>query len=355
MSIEIRHVSKAFDSFQILKDINLTIPSGELVALLGPSGSGKTSLLRIVAGLEHADEGRIVFEGTDLTYTDIRSRQVGFVFQHYALFENMNVFNNIAYGLKVKPRKERPSRTEIKTKVEELLALVRMEPYGKRYPSQLSGGQRQRVALARALAIEPKILLLDEPFGALDAKVRKELRHWLRQLHESVKVTSIFVTHDQEEAFEVADRVVIIHDGQVEQVGTPEQVYNHPANPFVYDFIGSANRLKGKITGGKFINGAFETDASAYRGKNFEGFGFIRPYHFIVEREGGGKHTIQAVIKHIRPIGPIIRLEAERSDTHDRLNVEMHRDEYDILNLHVGDVVHLRPKEMQIFSASELT
>lgn len=350
MSIEIKHVSKSYDTFQILKNIDLTIPSGELVALLGPSGSGKTSLLRIVSGLEEPDEGRIIFHGEDLTDARIKERQVGFVFQHYALFQNMTVFDNIAYGLKVRPRKIRPSRTEIREKVARLLQLVRLEPYGRRYPSQLSGGQRQRVALARALAIEPKILLLDEPFGALDAKVRKELRYWLRHLHESVKVTSIFVTHDQEEAFEVADRVVIIHDGKIEQIGTPEQVYEHPANPFVYDFIGSANRFEGKISHGKFIDGAFETDVPQYAGDESNGLGFVRPHHFIIEKADSDSHSIPVTVKHVHTVGPSARIEAERSDTHDLLNIEVNRDEFAVLNLHRGQQIYIKPKKVQVFS-----
>lgn len=350
MSIEINHVSKSYGSFQILKNINLTIQTGELVALLGPSGSGKTSLLRIVAGLEQADEGQIVFNGQDLTTALIKDRKVGFVFQHYALFQNMTVFHNIAYGLNVLPRKYRPSKKEIREKVEKLLALVRLAPYGKRYPSQLSGGQRQRVALARALAIEPKILLLDEPFGALDAKVRKELRDWLRQLHESVGITSIFVTHDQEEAFEVADRVVIMHDGKIEQIGTPEHVYEHPANPFIYDFIGSTNRFEGQIAGGKFIDGDFETDAPEYTGEVTQGLGFVRPYHFIIEKQKTKNPSLKAKIKHVQPIGPIVRLNLERSDTHDLLHVEMNKEEFSRLDLHNDELVHLKAKKVQIFS-----
>ncbi|GGL47457.1 sulfate/molybdate ABC transporter ATP-binding protein [Sporolactobacillus putidus] len=353
MSIEINHVSKSYGSFQILKNINFTIQTGELIALLGPSGSGKTSLLRIVAGLEQADEGQIVFNGQDLTNARIKDRKVGFVFQHYALFQNMTVFHNIAYGLNVLPRKYRPSKKEIKEKVEKLLSLIRLEPYGKRYPSQLSGGQRQRVALARALAIEPKILLLDEPFGALDAKVRKELRDWLRHLHESVGITSIFVTHDQEEAFEVADRVVIMHDGKIEQIGTPEHVYDHPANPFIYDFIGSANRFEGKIAGGKFVDGDFETDAPEYPGEVTQGLGFVRPYHFIIEKQKSGNQSLKAKIKHVQPVGPIVRLNLERSDTHDLLHVEMNREEFSRLDLHADELVHLKVKKVQIFSTGQ--
>ncbi|RYL90951.1 sulfate/molybdate ABC transporter ATP-binding protein [Sporolactobacillus sp. THM19-2] len=353
MSIEIKHVSKAYDAFQILKDINLTIPSGELVALLGPSGSGKTSLLRIVAGLEEPDQGQIIFHGENLTEASIKERQVGFVFQHYALFQNMTVFDNIAYGLRVRPRKIRPSRREIRERVDRLLRLVRLEPYGKRYPSQLSGGQKQRVALARALAIEPKILLLDEPFGALDAKVRKELRFWLRHLHESVRVTSIFVTHDQEEAFEVADRVVIIRDGKIEQIGTPEDVYEYPANPFVYDFIGSANRFEGKITHGKFIDGAFETEVPEYADHESGGLGFVRPHHFIIEKNRSGKQSIPGTVKHIHAAGPTIRIEVERSDTHDFLNIELNREEFAALELHAGQPTYIRPKKVQVFVTTQ--
>lgn len=349
MSIEIKHVSKSFDRYQILRDINLTIKTGELVALLGPSGSGKTSLLRIIAGLEQADEGRIVFQGQDLTNAHIKERQVGFVFQHYALFRNMTVFDNIAYGLTVRPRRFRPKKSEIRKKVERLLELVRMEPYAERYPSQLSGGQRQRVALARALAIEPKILLLDEPFGALDAKVRKELRQWLRQLHHSFQVTSIFVTHDQEEAFEVADRVVIIHDGKVEQIGTPEEVYEQPANPFVYDFIGSANRFNGKIFKGKFVDGSFETEAPQFKKEETNGLGFVRPHHFIIEKTDSGNHSIPAKIKQIHAVGPVVRLNLERADTSSFLEIELNKEEFQFLNLQQEELVHVRPKKVEIF------
>src|SRR6185369_4767239 len=224
MSIEIENVSKQFGSFNALKDISLSIPSGELVALLGPSGSGKTTLLRIIAGLESADAGRILFNGQDTTDSHVRERQVGFVFQHYALFRHLSVFENIAFGLRVRPRATRPSKAEISDKVMELLRLVQLEGMAKRYPAQLSGGQRQRIALARALAVEPQVLLLDEPFGALDAQVRAELRRWLRKLHDEIHVTSVFVTHDQEEALEVADRIVVMNKGKIEQSGTPDQV-----------------------------------------------------------------------------------------------------------------------------------
>ena len=234
MSIEIRNIHKQFGDFTALDNVSLDIESGELVALLGPSGCGKTTLLRIIAGLETADAGTIAFSGEDTTHVHVRERQVGFVFQHYALFRHMTVFENVAFGLRVRPRATRPSETEIQRKVHELLGLVQLDWLADRYPSQLSGGQRQRIALARALAVEPKVLLLDEPFGALDAKVRKELRRWLRRLHDELNVTSIFVTHDQEEALEVADRVVLMNKGHIEQIGSPQDVWDHPASPFVY-------------------------------------------------------------------------------------------------------------------------
>ncbi|MES2606553.1 MAG: sulfate ABC transporter ATP-binding protein, partial [Pseudomonadota bacterium] len=256
MSISIRNVSKEFGAFKALRDVSLDINSGELVALLGPSGCGKTTLLRIIAGLETADQGSILFSGEDTTDVHVRERNVGFVFQHYALFRHMSVFDNVAFGLRMKPRASRPSEAIIKQKVHELLGLVQLDWLADRYPAQLSGGQRQRIALARALAVEPKVLLLDEPFGALDAKVRKELRRWLRRLHDDLHVTSIFVTHDQEEALEVADRVVLMNAGQVEQIGSPQQVWDHPASPFVYGFLGDVNLFHGRAHEGEMLIGA---------------------------------------------------------------------------------------------------
>ena len=247
MSIQVKNIDKHFGNFHALQDISLDFPEGELVALLGPSGCGKTSLLRIIAGLESADSGHVLLEGQDATDVHVRHRQVGFVFQHYALFRHMTVFDNVAFGLRVRPRKTRPSEAEIKKKVTRLLDLVQLGFLADRYPAQLSGGQRQRIALARALAVEPRVLLLDEPFGALDAKVRKELRRWLRNLHDELHITSIFVTHDQEEALEVADQIVVMNKGQVEQIGTPREVYDYPASPFVFDFLGQANRFDGNV------------------------------------------------------------------------------------------------------------
>ncbi|MGH9895334.1 MAG: sulfate/molybdate ABC transporter ATP-binding protein, partial [bacterium] len=261
MSIEVRNLRKTFGGFVALDNVSLDVPRGELVALLGPSGSGKTTLLRIIAGLEPADRGTIHFHGEDTTDVPVRERQVGFVFQHYALFRHMSVFENVAFGLRVRPRKVRPSEQEIRETVMGLLHLVQLDFLAERRPSELSGGQRQRVALARALAVKPKVLLLDEPFGALDAKVRKELRRWLRRLHEDVHVTSVFVTHDQEEALEVSDRVVIMNEGRVEQSGTPEDVYQHPTTPFVYGFLGDVNLFHGRIHQGKVSIGDGELDA----------------------------------------------------------------------------------------------
>lgn len=253
MSIQVKQIDKHFGQFHALNNINLEFPDGELVALLGPSGCGKTTLLRIIAGLETADSGQVLLQGEDATNTHVRKRQVGFVFQHYALFRHMTVFENIAFGLRVRPRKHRPSEQVIKQKVNNLLELVQLGFLADRFPAQLSGGQRQRIALARALAVEPQVLLLDEPFGALDAKVRKELRRWLRTLHDELHISSIFVTHDQEEALEVADKIVVMNKGQVEQIGTPRDVYEQPATPFVFDFLGQANRLQGELKGQQLV------------------------------------------------------------------------------------------------------
>ncbi len=278
MSIEINHVTKYFDRTEVLHDVNLTVNSGEMMALLGPSGSGKTTLLRIIAGLEHQTEGKICFAGQDISRLHARERKVGFVFQHYALFRHMTVFENIAFGLTVLPRRERPNKAVIDKKVTQLLEMIQLPHLAQRYPAQLSGGQKQRVALARALAVEPQILLLDEPFGALDAKVRTELRSWLRELHSELKFTSVFVTHDQQEAMEVADRIVIMGNGKIEQVGTPQQVWHTPESRFVLEFLGDVNHLQGEINGAQLQIAGYHLPLSVtplYQGKVDV---FLRPW-----------------------------------------------------------------------------
>jgi len=321
MSIEIRNVHKQFGDFHALRNVSLDIDSGELVALLGPSGCGKTTLLRIIAGLETADTGTISFSGEDTTHVHVRERQVGFVFQHYALFRHMTVFENVAFGLRMKPRNQRPTETVIKQKVHDLLNLVQLDWLADRYPSQLSGGQRQRIALARALAVEPKVLLLDEPFGALDAKVRKELRRWLRRLHDDLHVTSIFVTHDQEEALEVADRVVLMNSGRVEQIGSPQQVWDHPASPFVYGFLGDVNLFHGRAHEGEMLIGgdnAVSLNSPEHQNvQDSKAFAYVRPHDIEVKRYTSGDAGIKAKLTRAIVVGPIARLEFEPVDHHD--------------------------------------
>ena len=351
MSIEIVGVSKQFGSFAALKDVNLTVPTGELVALLGPSGSGKTTLLRIIAGLETADQGSVLFPGEDRSHRDIKKWQVGFVFQHYTLFRHMNVFENIAFGLKVRPRKTRPARQVIEEKVNQLLSLVRLEGFASRYPSQLSGGERQRVALARALAVEPQVLLLDEPFGALDAKVRKELRRWLRHLHDKLQFTSVFVTHDQEEALDVDDRIVILNQGQIEQIGTPEEVYEQPRNAFVYNFLGNVNLFRGRIQHGRVRLGSIELEAPDYAAAQDTGsiISYVRPYDLAIERTGEGRDYFKARILHIRAIGPTVLLELKRDDEEELVEAELTKERYRELDLKNGETVFVKPKDMKIF------
>ncbi|PKH21701.1 sulfate/thiosulfate ABC transporter ATP-binding protein CysA [Enterobacterales bacterium CwR94] len=303
MSIEISAINKSFGSTRVLNDISLDIPSGQMVALLGPSGSGKTTLLRIIAGLEHQNSGSLRFHGKDVTRLHARDRQVGFVFQHYALFRHMTVFDNIAFGLTVLPRKERPSKAAIEKKVMQLLEMVQLAHLAQRFPAQLSGGQKQRVALARALAVEPQILLLDEPFGALDAQVRKELRRWLRQLHEELKFTSVFVTHDQEEAMEVADRVVVMSQGDIEQVGTPDEVWREPATRFVLEFLGEVNRFDGDVRGSQFHVDSHHWPLGytpAHQGKVDL---FLRPWEIDVARNSSVETPLPVSVLEISPRG----------------------------------------------------
>jgi sulfate transport system ATP-binding protein len=350
MSIEIQNVTKQFGKFTAVDDVSLTINSGELIALLGPSGSGKTTLLRIIAGLEVADAGSVLFHGEDTTFISARQRQVGFVFQHYALFRHMTVFENVAFGLRVRPRNTRPGKAEIKDRVLNLLKMVQLEALAHRHPSQLSGGQRQRVALARALAVEPRVLLLDEPFGALDARVRQELRQWLRHLHDELKITSIFVTHDQEEALEVADRVVVMNNGRIEQVGTPEEVYDTPANPFVYSFLGNVNLFHGRVNDGRVDLGGFTVHAPEHEGaKDEPAVGYVRPHELDVARSRNGAPTVEARVEHIHAVGPTVRLQLARRDGKGLIEAELTRERYRALDLKVGEDVHLKPSKMQVF------
>ena len=348
MSIEIRGVSRNFGEFAALKDVNLLVETGELVALLGPSGSGKTTLLRIIAGLEYPTAGTILFHGEDAIRRDARSRQVGFVFQHYALFRHMTVYENIAFGLRVRPRALRPSKADIEARVMELLKLVQLEGLAQRFPSQLSGGQRQRVALARALAVEPKVLLLDEPFGALDARVRQELRSWLRRLHDELHITSVFVTHDQEEALEVADRVVVMNKGQIEQVGSPEDVYENPANPFVMNFLGSVNLFHARIHDGEAHIGPSTAPVTA--AQDAATIGYVRPHELDIMRQQNGGPTIEAVIKHIHAVGPTVRIELARRDNGELMEAELTRERFAELALKAGEEVHVKARKLQVFT-----
>jgi sulfate transport system ATP-binding protein len=328
MAIEVRNVSKGFGSFVALDNVSFTVPPGQLVALLGPSGGGKTTMLRIIAGLEAADSGTVLLEGEDATDRSARDRGVGFVFQHYALFRHMTVFENVAFGLRVRPKETRPALEEIARKVGDLLKLVQLDFLADRLPSQLSGGQRQRIALARALAVEPKVLLLDEPFGALDANVRRDLRRWLRRLHDEIHLTSVFVTHDQEEAIELADRVVIINHGIVEQDGTVEEVVERPANPFVMNFFGTVNVFRDRARPGQ----------AAY----------ARPHETEVSR-AGANGSVPATLDDARVVGAVARLVLIDADG-TPIHVEMTRERFDALALRTGEALHVMPTNPRIFS-----
>jgi sulfate transport system ATP-binding protein len=356
MSIEVQNVRKTFGNFTALRDVSFQVPKGELVALLGPSGSGKTTLLRIIAGLEAADQGAILFHGEDATERNVRDRQVGFVFQHYALFRHMTVSENVAFGLRVRPRTLRPANAEIHARVHALLKLVQLDWLADRYPSQLSGGQRQRVALARALAVEPQVLLLDEPFGALDAKVRKELRRWLRRLHDEMHITSVFVTHDQEEALEVADRVVIMNEGRVEQLGTPEEVYDHPATPFVYRFLGNVNLFHGRVHEGRARIGDIELEAPEHADtQDTPAVGYARPHDIEVARSRNSTAAIEAVVSYVHPIGPLVHLELTGCESGTLIEVALSKDRYQEMRFQEGERVFVTPRKLRVFVQDEGT
>jgi len=354
MSILAKNITKRFGSFTALDDVTLHAPGGKLVALLGPSGSGKTTLLRIIAGLEFADCGQVVFEGEDATERSARQRNVGFVFQHYALFKHMTIFENVAFPLRVRKR----PKEEVEERVHELLKLVQLDGLDKRYPAQLSGGQRQRIALARALAARPKVLLLDEPFGALDAKVRKELRRWLRKLHDEIHVTSLFVTHDQEEALEVADEVVIFNGGKIEQVGSPDEVYNRPANPFVLGFLGHVNIFHGRMQGGeaRLSDGSKISAVDGTGAPIGEGAisAYVRPHEIdLVRADAAGVSVVKgtaARVVWVHRAGAAVTVEVEVEGTGQLVVAELSRERFGELNLERGERVLVVAKDVRVFA-----
>jgi len=351
MSIEIRDVIKKFGSCTALNNLNLKVDSGELVALLGPSGSGKTTLLRIIAGLEFADSGHVLFHEENVTDLPASRRQAGFAFQHYALFRHLTVFENIAFGLRVKPRSIRPSESEIRERVMKLLSLVQLAPLSERYPAQLSGGQQQRVSLARALAVEPKVLLLDEPFGALDAKVRKELRRWLRRLHDEIHLTSLFVTHDQEEALEVADRVVVMNQGAIEQIGKPNDLYDHPASPFVYNFLGNVNLFQGRVHEGRVIIGGTEFQLpAASAASDGSALAYVRPHDIRITRGQNNPASLPARVLRLNAAGPVVQVELARLDGEGEFIVQLSKDYSRQLNLQNGENVYVELQHVRVFS-----
>lgn len=348
MSISIKNVTKRFGTFVALDSVTFDVPEGALIALLGPSGCGKTTLLRIIAGLDYPDSGAVLAHDGDVTKRSARDRNVGFVFQHYALFRHLNVFENVAFSLRVRGWKD----AEVKSRVLELLALVRLEGLGERFPAQLSGGQRQRVALARALAAEPRVLLLDEPFGALDAKVRQELRHRLRRLHDELHVTSIFVTHDQEEAFEVADRVVVMNHGKVEQIGTPQEIFDHPANPFVMDFLGNVNVFHGRIHDGKAVLADGEIAIPESEGESLNAAQvYVRPHELDIITSAEETSSLQARIIHINPLGSYVRLQLQTMGSGAEVKVDLTPHRYAQLALKKGDLVFVAPRRVRVFGS----
>ena len=356
MSIQVKNIHKNFSSFKALDDITLEFPTGKLVALLGPSGCGKTTLLRIIAGLEQADSGEIWLEGLNASNLHVRERQIGFMFQHYALFQHMTVFDNVAFGLRVKPKAERPAESAIQKRVTELLELVQLGALAKRLPAQLSGGQRQRIALARALAVNPRVLLLDEPFGALDAKVRKELRRWLRQLHDELHITSIFVTHDQEEALEVADEIVLMNRGKVEQVGSPLSVFSQPATPFACNFLGTVNRFDGK-----WVNGAVQvnagrlpvTTAATHWHEGAEVVAFARPHELQIVPHTDTQWGVKATVHRVLAFGPVARVELNAADSRSIFyEVDVSVPQLNELQLYEGQSVQLVPAQLRVFPAA---
>jgi sulfate transport system ATP-binding protein len=352
MSIEVKHITKTFGGYTALDDVCLRVHDGELVALLGPSGSGKTTLLRIIAGLELPDPDprtEVLFQDTSVRDRGVGQRRVGFVFQHYALFRHMTVFENVAFGLRVRPRRLRPSQSEMKDRVHQLLKLIQLDNFGNRYPSQLSGGQRQRVALARALAVEPKVLLLDEPFGALDAKVRQGLRAWLRRLHEEIHLTSILVTHDQEEALEVADRVVVMNQARIEQVGTPEEVFHHPRTEFVMQFLGQVNVFRGRVGRGKATLGDVTIDFPRYEDdQERPAIVYMRPHEFDLSRSQNGNPSFEARVTRVNAAGPLAKVSLV-TGSGESLQVDVSLDRFRQLRLQPGETAFVYPQNARVF------
>jgi sulfate transport system ATP-binding protein len=349
VGIAVRNLKKRFGNFAV-DGVSFEVPAGELVALLGPSGSGKSTILRIIAGLERADSGEVELTGEDATNQSVQQRGVGFVFQHYALFRHMTIRQNVAFGLEV--QKPRPPAREIRARVDELLKLVQLQDHAERYPSQLSGGQRQRVALARALATRPKVLLLDEPFGALDAKVRDELRTWLRRLHDEVHVTSLFVTHDQQEAFEVADQVIVLNKGKVEQMGPPQELYEHPATPFVTEFLGSVNVLRPETVLGMEVGEEMPLPLDVPHSPNGQSAVYVRPHDFEITRHSNGRPAWSARIRKLIPLGGLVRLDLTLLDG-TILNVQLTRERCLELELADGDDVYVSAKDWKVFHDSK--
>jgi sulfate transport system ATP-binding protein len=349
VKIALHEVTRRFGAFTALDNVNLDVNSGELIALLGPSGSGKTTLLRIIAGLDWPDQGEVRFDGEDALLRSVGERHVGFVFQHYALFRHMTVFENVAFGLRARARRLRPREAEIRARVERLLDLVQLGPLGGRYPAQLSGGQRQRIALARALAIEPSILLLDEPFGALDAKVRKELRRWLRQLHEEIHVTSVFVTHDQEEALELADRVVVLDKGRIRQAGTPEEVYEQPASAFVHHFIGESLSVPVTIEAGGVHLAGRRLDLDSQGLANGEASLFIRPYEVAIVPDFA-RAVLNGVVKRVHGFGPARRVEIVLHELEQEHFIEVNAPRHEAFS--IGQRVGLQPRAYRLFASN---
>ncbi|HEY1598063.1 MAG TPA: sulfate/molybdate ABC transporter ATP-binding protein [Pirellulales bacterium] len=346
MSIKVDKVTKRFGNFLALDDVSVDAEGGSLLALLGPSGSGKTTLLRVIAGLETADTGNIYYQEEDVTGQSARERNIGFVFQHYALFRHMSVFDNVAFGLHVRGW----PKQRIQDRVRELLTLVRLDSLEKRYPSQLSGGQRQRVALVRALAIEPKVLLLDEPFGALDAKVRQELRQWLRRLHDEIRVTSIFVTHDQEEAFEVADKVVVMHGGRIEQEGTPQDVFEHPANAFVMDFLGNVNVFHGRLQSGRAHVGGLELEYPDYpHDEAMPATLYVRPHELDLEHSPTGTGSLRVLVDRVNPAGSVAKIFVRSEEFGIGMHVELSAERYAELRVRPGDSLYVSPRKVRVF------